>query len=161
MVAALFAVILVAFQYIGHGPPAANQPLNLAFAAVLTTLTISVALWSALNAAPIEVRITGLLATCVLSASGFIISDAVFGDRYRFDYSPTVGHFWSEAFASRSWVFAWMFLSSGLLFATLLLVRVLGYRLERVTVGQLPVEDLKSAGVNLSKGAYALLAKGR
>jgi hypothetical protein len=155
VVAALFAVILVAVQYSVYGdPPRESTPVNLAFAAVLTALTVAVAVWSALGAAPIEVRITGLLATCVLTASGFIISDALFGDRYH-------QFVWSEAFASRGWIFAWMYLAGGLLSATLLMMRMLGYRLRRVVTAEIGAEDLKRVAGRLPTGAYALLAKGR
>jgi hypothetical protein len=51
--------------------------------------------------------------------------------------------------------------AKSLLFATLLLVRLLGYRLQRVATTEIRVEDLKSAAAGLPPGAYALLAKGR
>jgi hypothetical protein len=115
-----------------------------------------------LGAAPIEVRIAGLLATCVLTASGFIISDAMFGDRYyQFNNSLTVWHFWSEAFWTRGWIFAWMFLSGGLLSAALLLMRMLGYRLQRVPPALIQIDELTSVAARLPQGAYPLLAKGR
>jgi hypothetical protein len=133
-----------------------NDPVNLAFAAVL------VALRSALGVDPLEIRLGWLLGTCTLSAAAFVISDALFGvHAYRFAYSPTAWQFWSAAFPARGWIFAWMYLTGGLLFATLLLVRQLGYRLQRVATTDIRVEDLKSAAAGLPPGAYALLAKGR
>jgi hypothetical protein len=163
VVSVLFAVILVALQYSVYAwQPTANRPLNLAFAAVLTALTLAVAFWAAMGSAPIEVRSAGLISTCFLSAAGFIASDALFGEHYyRFHNSLTVGHFWSEAFASRGWVFAWMYLSGGLLPTALLLFRMLGYRLERVAPSPMHVADLQPVARRLLDSGYPLLAKER
>lgn len=159
----LVAVILLVLQYnIYAGPPTGNEPLHLAFATVLTALTMAVAFWSALGSAGIEVRIAGLLATCFLSAGGFIVSDAIFGDRYyEFHNSSSVWHFWSAAFASRSWVYVWMFLSGGLLSAALLLLRMLGYRLQRVAPGAIDVGEVELDAAGQPGRAYALLALAR
>jgi len=164
VVAVLSAVILAAveYNYIHAAPYTANKPLILAFTAVMITLMTAVAFWSAVGTAPIEGRIAGLLATCVLTAAGFIVSDAVFGVHYYYsNYSPTAWRFWSEAFASRGWVFAWMFLSGGLLSSALLFMRMLGYRLQRVAPTPIGIEDLKTVAARLPEGAYALLAKGQ
>jgi hypothetical protein len=114
-----------------------NSHWSLLSAGIGVAIVMVVALWAALGRGRSWLRWLVLAAAIVLCGILLVVGDGVTSDGldYLWDLRQgwSTGYYWEHFFRYDAWLLAWVALAGGLLFATLLMPRALGYRLARPT----------------------------
>jgi hypothetical protein len=110
--------------------------LSLATAGLLIGLVFVVAVWASLGAGPVWLRVPLLL--LVLPPIGVVLAFLEWNaQRVRYGSAAGVELLWTTNWAlpqlwdEHSWLVLWLSLAGSLLFASLIILRVIGYRLVR------------------------------
>lgn len=128
--------------------------LGFATAGTLIAIVLIVALWAGLGEGAFYLRWTGLAISCLVAGAALIYIDHQQTPAWRM--RSAMSRSWSGIFNDHWYWLAWTCLAGGLLLATLLMFRTLGYRLVR-----LPKRFPEgSSGYVARFVSWAMLAKG-
>jgi hypothetical protein len=100
-------------------------------AGVIVAMVLIVALWAALGEGSVWLRAGMLVVIVCLASAALALTAQLFGNQWLFQGSWYSWSYWHEVWDRERWIFAWIGLAGGILFAALLFYRALGYRLSR------------------------------